>query len=767
MIKNLVMPGMFLAVVAAQGGELVRGEGYAVPEKWGLRNVMGRDYWIRLRMFAGDLVNNPSEKAFRDLSFFKEAAWALPCYRKAGVSDLKSGGVTNGVKDYAVLRAKDEVFKGKYRLADFVAPKLAPYVLGDGAKGRPFFLEIDEARPAYLLGGGAEADTADYADWAAAHPNFQGFCVMAEFDSDSLWYTLAHGREQKWTFLDPVAEWTVGRRFPYPGDRFGWYWNIAKAFEVERDFHFGERRLWTMGSGCLSLSHYGASVGARGLGYEAALNSSSGPWTFGATFTRGAQRQFGIPFFTWYMANHYGYAKDRHGNKSPSGHIMHPYKANEGYFKSHGMVPLTGAGRSLLRRQYLYGFLAGATYAEPEGWGLCFKADAADGTTCPSPYALDFEAVYELTKRIDRGVPYTPIAFVVPVGERFDRGGNAPFADDLWVGGGRDKKNRDVISQTAFFYTLCPLSDPGEKPFLTMRARGNQGCLYNSAVGDVWDVVMSGAGQSYRQFAEALSPYKAAFVVGSYHQHELFTSSLVDYVEVGGTLFVDAGRLLDGEFPARMAGIDFFEGKSVKAEGGLLAPDGTKLGTFDEEYEIYLPTSGEGVRPTAARPYLRDSKGTVIAWTHDVGKGRVVTVACRKMQPKHATLLTDFNAEFPKVRARLDDILARRVRFPIIDALVRAAQAEALPVSVDGDCQFGVNVTKKGLLVWLYNNRGVTKFNLEEEQIDRSLDAAVTIAPKVAGTCRDAETGAPLACADGKVTVKVPAGGWRLVSIER
>ena len=90
-----------------------------------------------------------------------------------------------------------------------------------------------------------------------------------------------------------------------------------------------------------------------------------------------------------------------------------------------------------------------------------------------------------------------------------------------------------------------------------------------------------------------------------------------------------------------------------------------------------------------------------------------------------------------------------------------------MPVRVEGDVQWGVNRTKGGYLVWLFNNEGVTHFMGEEQSLDASKTAHVRLsfgdrAPK---SVADAETGAPFAVAEG-VSLDVPPGGWRLVAVE-
>ena len=70
---------------------------------------------------------------------------------------------------------------------------------------------------------------------------------------------------------------------------------------------------------------------------------------------------------------------------------------------------------------------------------------------------------------------------------------------------------------------------------------------------------------------------------------------------------------------------------------------------------------------------------------------------------------------------------------PVIRDLLMKAQEELLPVKVEGDIQWGVNRTGKGWLVWLINNRGVTKYALEPEIVDPSETRTVRVTFKPTG----------------------------------
>ena len=90
-----------------------------------------------------------------------------------------------------------------------------------------------------------------------------------------------------------------------------------------------------------------------------------------------------------------------------------------------------------------------------------------------------------------------------------------------------------------------------------------------------------------------------------------------------------------------------------------------------------------------------------------------------------------------------------------------------MPLRVSGDVQFGVNRTSKGLLLWLFNNKGVVKFFEEPEELDCAKTALVTVDLKNMSpdTVKDPYT-SEFFPKKGKFALKVPPGGWRLVQIE-
>ena len=193
----------------------------------------------------------------------------------------------------------------------------------------------------------------------------------------------------------------------------------------------------------------------------------------------------------------------------------------------------------------------------------------------------------------------------------------------------------------------------------------------------------------------------------------------------GGTLVVSSDKVASGLVPADLAGVKF-GARTVTSKG------------YGEEYAWRIP---EGT--PAAWPLERDGGGTVVLWAHDVGRGRVVTAAADHFLP-------DEYAKIPeKSKYRVAGEMCKGERsFTLVSRLLDRVQRETMPVSVDGDVQWGVNCAADGWRVWLINNKGVTKYTFEDESFDASRTAKVKVAFRETGRI---------------VNVSVGPGEWRIV----
>ena len=201
------------------------------------------------------------------------------------------------------------------------------------------------------------------------------------------------------------------------------------------------------------------------------------------------------------------------------------------------------------------------------------------------------------------------------------------------------------------------------------------GCLADPSFGELCAVLRPDAGLDHVKFSQALFDYKAAFLVGEFDNERFDKSAIADYVRYGGTLVCFRDQV----------------------EAGLVDPG--------------------LVCQNAAKPWLTDEKGAVLAWMSDCGKGRIVSVA-------GPGAVADGGA----------------CCMPVVRKLLEACRDELMPfaVKVAGDVHWGVNRTHESWLLWAEGGAAAGRVK-------------AVFGPTGAGY----EMSVP---ADGKAVVEVPIG---------
>ena len=656
---------------------------------------------------------------------------------------------------------ESERHQGPYTLRHLFGPGYGDYLYEDDwterrlwnpMKGSPFLIGIDESRPCFCLDGLDRGDKADFADWLSKHPDFVGFSAMGEIDSDSANYRRAMLGEGL-SKVEGAMRDDFEKRFGIWKDRYEFIPFMRKCWQTEVNFHFGQDRFWPLYCNNHGLAHINAKLGAKGLQNE--ISSSQGsPWSWSGAYTRGASRQWGIPF-TWYCATYYrGFTRDAGPDASPvTGDNMWP---RDGKFTKK-RPPYRGASLSLTARQKYYGWLIGAAMIQDEPWTM-LSASATNGIPCPSPYAKVFNDVFVRSTKIDRGAPLTPIALLTPLTETTSRGGYAAAAEDA------EGVQNDPFSIPAYLFTLTPVHETSAKyPMCQERRRkGDEGCLFNSPFGEIWDVLTVDAGLETGRMAETLKHYPAAFLAGTYRKGELDVPALEEYVKAGGTLFLSCDYVEEGLISADLAGVDF--GSEVKVKGEGEQRNTPYCSSTIQLHNAYTLHPG---RPHAGTCVLyQDENGVPVVWARELGKGRVVTTAARRSLPDALNEPCKFGSD--AFNARRLTLLDGSAELGLLRTLLEAVQSETIPVRVDGDIQWGVNRTKDGCLIWLFNNKGIAKFVGEPEDVDPSKTATVSLAMRnvrdsAAFAFRDADTDDTL----DPSAVKVAPGDVRFVTVSR
>lgn len=687
-------------------------------------------------------------------------------YYKAGIAKYKAARGLNGVRDasgkriYCTSIPEGSRLLGRYTLRDAFGPVFGDYLydgdwttrrLWNPQKGSPFFLSISESRPVFMLDGEDRGDKEDFAKWRAAHPDFLGFITMDEIDSDSGNYARAMRGDGNYAKIPDDIRRDLEARFPVWKDRYGFLDFIARCWETERRFHFGCSDFWPLYCNNHTLAHINARLGAAGLVNEVSSSQGS-PWTWSGAYTRGASRQWGIPF-AWYCATFYrGFRRGQKPGTPPlAGDNKWP---RDGKFTARRPA-YHGASLSLTARQKYYGWLIGAAFIRDEPWTmLC--ATTENGVPGPSPYAKAFNDVFVRSRRIDRGAPYTPVALLTPISECVSRGG---YVSALVDESGRAD---DFLNLPAYFFTLQPVHEnSGKYPMLQERRRhGDEGCLFNSRFGEIWDVLVADGGQPSDRFASALSHYPAAFLIGSYRKGDVDVAGLESYVRGGGTLFISADYVETGIVPETLSGVSFGAGRA-KSGDRLVNERGRDVARLGGDYELH-----EGTPAPGAKIFLRDENGVPVAWIRGLGRGRVVTTCCTRSMP--AMYFRERYRSLDNVHLDLrQKIISGNGKLDLIRYLLDRVQSETIPIEIDGDIQWGLGRNDSGWLLWLINNKGIAKYVGEPADVDQTKTATVRVSlGRLAGLVpRNADTGAELPVEDGAFSVKVGPGDVAFVQM--
>ncbi|MBO5750787.1 MAG: hypothetical protein J6R80_00090 [Kiritimatiellae bacterium] len=451
---------------------------------------------------------------FTELSAFTESipVYVIPRIPKPDIRPFQKHQEYK--KKYVRRVPESERRKTPYSLEDLMANPRANVDSDYARSGKPFFVYECVSRPLYFIPGDGcpLADRNAFSKWKENHTGFLGFNSLWEMDSDTTYFT------RFWNLEDKELERDLHAGFePMHAKGKGHIVSWTKeVFRRLKDFHWGESRIWPLCSNDMGFEHLFAANGACGLWYEATTQGWSA-WNAAGAFLRGAARQWNLPY-GWYMAQHYtGYTRDGKFCAGDSRWIARKSSSRKGAAPK--ALPYRGEGRSQHRRQALYGWLIGVDYIQMEGWKSIYQ-DMKDGKIVPSENALDFNEIYMLSKTVERGETYTPLAVLTPLSE--------PCSSMY--------RNQGLIepeTQKTIFNTLVPIASEhgGDYP---LRNKGEQGCLYNSRFPGFFDALCPDAGQNSADFERALMRYKHLLIAGNAFDKERFDSRAIDAFKCAG-----------------------------------------------------------------------------------------------------------------------------------------------------------------------------------------------------------------------------------------
>ena len=352
----------------------------------------------------------------------------------------------------------------------------------------------------------------------------------------------------------------------------------------------GDSMNYMNATGSLNFSHYYGERGARMLGLETAQGLPSDTLLF--AFLRGAGRQYGrLLYQASSVWNRYGYnVYAQRGTESVRG---------DGY----GQGPAKGASLSLHRRLFFCGWLDGHSVFGTET--SQFTADQlASGAPELSPLGQQHLALREWAKaHPDRGVPYTPLAFVLD----FNTGWNPPRhldrGDTFKIWGKFPYERGDTLIDAMFRFVWPGYEDCSYR-------RNERGFITPTPYGDSFDVLTN------RCLPEVLRQYPALMLLGEVEMTTAFIERLAAYVRGGGDVILEAR--LARALPESLSGL------TVGAEGqsGCLTHGLGGKGSAPE-----LPYRFTSLLPSTAVPLLVSETGAPLITVNQVGQGRIIVGA--------------------------------------------------------------------------------------------------------------------------------------------
>ncbi|MBQ6915301.1 MAG: hypothetical protein IJQ65_06230 [Kiritimatiellae bacterium] len=507
--KKIVL-ALALCAAAAYGaaGERVQAP-FVVPEAHRPKLIMGREYWTMLE-------SNPyTDPYYQGVDRVWENPWhnralcALPVFRDCGLMVQSYGPPPPGEGKAATWRT----YEGDFGRGN---PNLGA-IQANMKRDKPLVLLFTSKLNVRAMAGEVDLDADSWRAFKASHPNFIGTRTLNEWGNDVI-TNMRHTKDienpDRRAELEAVwARYSLTNRF----DRMALgRWFVDRKLKV----HYDDLDTFTAFRAAYYLDHVAAAWGAKALTSETTNTTdaeSEYRWDVSGMFVRGAARQFGLPW-CWYEAVFYN------GPSEDGKWIFNSFCNNRR--TSGGSRPEGGVSASSQRRLWHYAYLNGANAVESESWTFCcFTTNTPSGKAELTVRGRNLAAYHDFTAaHPDRGVPYAPVAVLVPFVQGYPcTGGRAWFRCPYTPGD---------YAIDAVFFSIAPGWD---------RARGVkvgncEGNLHNSRFAMMYDVLVPDSPQPKEEFKKALFRYPAAILAGDYPDPAAFEDVLADYERAGGRL---------------------------------------------------------------------------------------------------------------------------------------------------------------------------------------------------------------------------------------
>jgi hypothetical protein len=446
-------------------------------------------------------------------------------------------------------------------------------------------------------------------------------------------------------------------------------------------FHTDTGAMWdklipAQSTSSTSFAHALTEWGVRLLGVETAAVQPM--FAMRTAFTRGAARQQGGNFLYYHAPNF--------GDSATTFTKQQNFAGPDNFFHSR-YGPTMGPSLSWYRKSYYFYYMSGAAgiYLE-QGFDQFFKPGPGDHEFQLNPLGhITQEFMRFAEKHPDRGVPYTPIAFLLDPAHGWD------MTDyPQWPFGVSQINRSDCALRELFGVAYYPgLVVEGEP------ASGDRQAFVNGVFGDIFDVLVASDSTKGKADSSPLADYRAVVGGGDVAWSPQWVERLSAYVKSGGTVVVNPSQ--SKGLPAELLGVNVTT-ETLETDNARCLAAGESGQNLRGQMFRYAKVELKG-----ARTLIATESGDPLVTINKFGKGSVVFAA-------------------------LADLLGEDERItPFAAHMLAHIFADATPIKIDGDVEYLVNRNENGWVVTLINNQGVFKPQQGLAQVDRRAYVNVTL----------------------------------------
>lgn len=465
-----------------------------------------------------------------------------------------------------------------------------------------------------------------------------------------------------------------------------------------------------------SFAHALGEWGVHFLGMETAAVQPM--FAMRIAFTRGAARQYGGDFFYYHAPNF--------GDTATTFTKQQNFAGPDNFLHSRYGATM-GPSLSWYRKSYYLYYMSGASaiYLE-QGFDQFFKPGPGEHPFQLNPLGrITDEFVRFADKHPDRGVPYTPIAFLLDPAHGWEMTDYPHWPFEVSQINRSDRALRELFGAA---YYPGPVRE-GEP------ASGERQAFVPGVFGNIFDVLV--ASETHK---DAIDSYRAVIAGGEIKWTDGWAKKLESYVRGGGTVVLNAAQVqgLPAEFLGVRATGDTGESHNARCLSPNEAPQDLHGGIFRfDQLEL------KGAQVLIATP-----SNEPLVTINKVRRGKVIFVAVR-------------------------DLLGEDERMPpFVAHLLAHLAADATPIKVEGNVEYLINRNSRGWVVTLFNDNGVFKQQQGLAQVDRNAVVNVAVALRddktFTATEWTSDRNLPVKRQSGSadsVAVSIPAGGIAVVEL--